>query len=221
MKSGWFWQTPMWQAYLQEYAKTRPECLHEWKSSPLSNDHDFTEYVDEPASIWEKEEHLSQVIDLQKYDIKNVRSSYRSIVNRSSLDHEFIEISEISVLKQVHREKFGIVRSDKTFDIQQVWLSNGNALVCAAIDSEVTEPRFFRAAILWIIYQECAYYASGPSLRRNVMHGLMHHSLTYLSIIGIKYVDMGQISGNEAGTRGVFKTGFGGEPKPFTIVRRK
>ena len=41
MKSGWFFGTQMWAEYLAEYSKARPECLNEFRSSPLTNDHDL------------------------------------------------------------------------------------------------------------------------------------------------------------------------------------
>lgn len=218
MKSGWFWQTPMWQAYLQEYAKTRPECLHEWKSSPLSNDHDFTEYVDGPASAWDKDEHLSQVIDLHTHKWSDVRKSYHSIIHRAQERYHINEEANIIGYKLVHRCVFGAVRSSNTFEIQASWMPK-HAIAVTAIGGggEIA------AAALWIIYQDAAYYASGPSNEPNIMQAVIWQSLKLLKARGITLVELGQIDGETEKEKniGKFKAGFGGEPKPFTIVRRR
>lgn len=229
MKSAWWWGTEHWQRYLEEYAKTRPECLHEWKSSPLAQDHDFTEYVDEPASAWTKEEHQSQIVTTINHDMSQVRSSYRSIINKCGREHDYIYLHGISIFKDLHRQAFGNVRTDKTFDLQHEWIRNGNAVVVAAcdgsgqVDTIGKVPKVFRAAVMWIVYDKKAYFASAPSIRKNVMHGLVQYCLECVlpEDHGVTVVDMGQIDGSELGTRGVFKTGFGGKAEPFTIVRRK
>lgn len=80
----------------------------------------------------------------------------------------------------------------------------------------------FVAAALWIVYQNCAYYASGPSLEKNTMHAVIWKSLQLLKARGVTLVELGQIDGETEKEQniGKFKQGFGGEAKPYTVVRR-
>jgi hypothetical protein len=215
MKSGWFWNTPMWQAYLEEYAKTRPECLHEWKSSPLVNDHDFSKR--EMNRTYIQTDYLSQVIDLRTHKWSDVRKSYHSIIHRGQEQLEIEEDEGVLSFRIAHHFAFGSVRSEKTFIIQGEWVKGGNALVVSARKKDVLV-----GSVLWIIYQGCAYYASAPSLEKNVMHAVIWKSLKLLKERGITIVELGQIDGETEKEKniGKFKAGWGGEAKPFTIVRR-
>jgi hypothetical protein len=219
MRSGWFFGTTMWKSYLEEYAKTRPDCLREWKTSPLANDHDFTEFVDDPAADWEQEQHYSQVIDLQAHKWSNIRKSYRGLINRAG-DYVIKEDASILNYSLVHFMKFGNVRNKQTFEMQQEWMNKGYALSVSASDIITFDSPSVQAAAFWIIYNNCAFYASGPSIKNNIQHAVIWKSLQILKARDVYFVEMGQIDGKEEGTRGLFKTGFGGEAKPFTIVRR-
>lgn len=215
MKSGWFWHTPMWQEYLEEYAKSRPECLHEWKSSPLANDHDFEEGYLYPGMFFE--EHQSQVLDMRTHKWSDVRKSYHSIIHRGQEQLEIEEDKGVLSFRVAHHFAFGSVRSEKTFIIQAKWVKSGNALVVSARKKDVLV-----GSVLWIIYQGCAYYASAPSIEKNVMHAVIWKSLKILKERGITLVELGQIDGETEKEKniGKFKAGFGGEMVPFTIVRR-
>lgn len=214
MRSGWFFGTEMWTEYLQAYAKTRPDCLKEWRSSPLANDHRFALVYGMTAS-----DHQSRVIDLRLHNWSDVRKSYHAIIHRADDHYDYIEAGDIFTFREIHRNAFGDVRPDETFFIQQKWLQSGRAMAYCACDA-VTDQ--WVAAALWIIYNGCAYYASGPSMIPNVQHAVIWHSLQLLKQRGITLVDMGQIDGETEKERniGLFKSGFGGVNQPFTIVRR-
>lgn len=217
MRSGWWWKTEEWNRYLREYAKTRPECLHEWKSSPLDPEgHDFTQR--KMNTTYAEEEHLSQVIDLRTHKWSDVRKSYHSIIHRGQEKFITTQDSKINIFYQTHRLSFGDVRTKKTFEIQDEWIKSGNALVLSTMNSKDE----FVSSVLWIMYQGCAYYASSPSLEKNVQHSVIWQSLQLLKKQGITLVELGQIDGETEKEKniGKFKQGFGGEPKPFTIVRR-
>jgi hypothetical protein len=79
----------------------------------------------------------------------------------------------------------------------------------------------FVAAAMWLIYNGGAYYASGPSIERNAMHSVIWESLQLLNLVA-RYVDMGQVDGKTEKERGIalFKCGFGGDDRPFTIVKK-
>lgn len=217
MRSGWWWGTQEWGLYLQEYAKARPECLREWKASPLApDDHDIEDAYLYPGMIFE--EHLSQVIDLRTHKWSDVRKSYHSIIHRGQEQLEIEEDKGVLSFRVAHHFAFGAVRSEKTFIIQGEWVKSGNALVVSARKRDV-----LAGSVLWIIYQGCAYYASAPSLEKNVMHAIIWQSLKLLKERGITLVELGQIDGETEKEKniGKFKAGWGGEAKPFTIVRRK
>lgn len=219
MRSGWFWGTSMWAEYLAEYAKTRPECLHEWRSSPLANDYNLSDAIslDGVSDRYIIETHESQVIDLHTHKWSDVRKSYHSVIHRAQERCEIQEEQTIREFKLIHRCAFGTVRNDETFAIQGSWMPE-HAMVVTALDANCE----LVAAALWIIYQGSAYYASAPSTASNVMHAVIWKSLQLLKARGVCLVDMGQIDGETEKERniGKFKAGFGGEAKPFTIVRR-
>ena len=216
MKSGWFWGSPMWQEYLEEYAKTCPECLHEWKSSPLADDHDLEDGYLYPGMIFKS--HQSQVIDLRTHKWSDVRKSYHSVIHRGQEQLEITEDKDINLFRRVHQCAFGSVRPLETFAIQDDWIQGGYAMAVSAMNKKDE----IVAAALWIIYRDCAYYASGPSTEKNTMHAVIWKSLQLLKERGITLVELGQIDGETEKEKniGKFKAGFGGEAKPFTIVRR-
>lgn len=216
MKSGWFFGTPMWAEYLAEYAKSRPECLREWKTSPLADDHDFSKR--EMNRTYIQSDHLSQVIDLRTHKWSDVRKSYHSIIHRGQEMLVITEDENINLFRRVHQCAFGSVRSLETFAIQDGWIKSGHAMVVSAINKKYE----FVTATLWIIYKGCAYYASGPSSEKNTMHAVIWESLRLLKERGITLVELGQIDGETEKEKniGKFKAGWGGEAKPFTIVRR-
>lgn len=216
MKSAWFWGSPMWAEYLAEYAEYRPECLHEWKTSPLANDHDFS--ARKMSATYEQTEHLSQVIDLRTHKWSDVRKSYHSIIHRGQEQLEIEEDNGVLSFRVAHHFAFGAVRSEKTFRIQSEWCKSGNALVVSARKKDV-----LAGSVLWIIYQKCAYYASSPSLERNVTHTIIWESFKRLRDRGITLVELGQIDGETEKEKniGKFKSGFGGVAMPYTIVKRR
>lgn len=222
VKSGWFFGTKQWKQYLAEYANTRPECLREWKSSPLASNHDFPEFYQEffdgPENQWKQEFHQSQVIDLRTHKWSDVRKSYHSIIHRGQEQLDISEDLSIVRFRKIHQCAFGSVRSLDTFAVQNSWLLSGNAMVMSAINKKDE----CVAAALWIIYQGCAYYASAPSLEKNTMHAVIWKSLQLLKARGVTLVELGQIDGETEKERniGKFKSGWGGEGKPFMIVRR-
>ena len=228
MRSGWFWGTPMWQEYLEEYAKTRPECLYEWKTSPLANDADFSDLdklvcpipFDHVVST-----HLSQVIDLRTHKWSDVRKSYRGLINKARKELSVDEYKadfigrDMGVFKSLHaKANGGQPRNDATYCCQKQWVSSGHGMVVMATDW----PTVYAAAY-WILWNGGAYYMSGPSLRDNVQHAVLWKSLQLLKERDITLVELGQIDGETEKEKniGKFKAGWGGEEKPFTIVRKK
>ena len=222
MHSAWFWKTNEWAEYQQAYH--RGQVPDEYKSSPLASDHDFD---------WERERtnydlsvHQTVVLDLTapiEQLWQGVRKSYHSIIHRAEELFCIEESQSLMPFRILHHEVFGNVRSEQTFIIQQRWMKQGNAMsVVASIDAdEGTQANI--ASALWILYEGCAYYASGPALEKNVQHAVIWKSLELLKAKGIRLVELGQIDGETEKEKsiGVFKAGFGGTVQPFTIARRR
>ena len=218
MRSGWFWGTDMWEQYLQEYAKTRPECLREWKTSPLANDHFFTDDWSD-SHLFRYEQHQSQVIDLRTHKWSDVRKGHKSDIKAGEKQVSIKQTTVDALFPYIHRAAFGTVRNDATYNHQRQWMKDGYAMLAVSYEPKDALEVYYVSAVFWIIYQGSAYYASSPSIKKGIQHAVVYRSFDMLRERGVRFVDMGQIDGEEQ-ERGTFKTGFGGEAKPFTIVRR-
>lgn len=205
----------MWQEYLDEYAKLRPECLLEWKSSPLADDHDFSQRM--MNLTYEETAHQSQVIDLKTHTWGDIRKSYHSLIHRAK-ELYTIEPCCFTTYRDMHRAAFGNIRPLKTFDIQHEWFLSGYAIsICAKRKNRLG----IVAVAMWIVYEGSAYYASGPSTERDVQHAVIARSLEVLQQMEVLQVDLGQIDGETEKEKGIamFKRGFGGESQPFKVIR--
>ena len=230
MKSAWFWHTPQWAEYQAAYH--HGQVPDEYKSSPLADDavmpgpnydYDWSDAIQRPFDI---SVHQTVVLDLTvpiEQLWRGVRKSYHSIIHRAEELFCIEESQSIMPFRILHHEVFGNARSEQTFIIQQQWMKQGNAMsVVASIKAdEGTQANI--AAALWILYEGCAYYASGPALKKNVQHAVIWKSLELLKAQGIRLVELGQIDGETEKERniGKFKAGFGGTAQPFTIARRR
>ena len=237
MRSGWFWGTEMWADYLAEYAEHHPECLHEFRTSPLDPEHEL--YFDFPSEStdrrvsqeesvaqaqfkgqWDVSHHQSQVIDLHTHQWSDLRKSYHALIHRAEERYRFEVVSDCTMYKSLHILANGFQpRNNMTYEFQRRWLDLGCGIMVGAMDRETDA---CVAIAYWILYEGHAYYASGPSTMANVMHAVLWHSFKILKARGIHLVELGQVDGATEKERniGKFKAGFGGESVPFTIVRR-
>ena len=239
MRSAWWWGSKQWAEYQQAYY--HGQAPDEYKTSPLANDHDFGVQPGEfvfgerdargfatvnPLCPWTITVHRTRVIDLTvpiEQLWQGVRKSYHSIIHRAEELFCIEESQSLMPFRILHHEVFGNVRSEQTFIIQQQWMKQGNAMsvVASVIADEGTQANI--AAALWILYEGCAYYASGPALEKNVQHAVIWKSLELLKAKGIRLVELGQIDGETEKEKniGKFKGGWGGTVQPFTIARRR
>ena len=232
MRSAWFWGTKEWAEYQAAYH--HGQAPDEYKTSPLANDHDFGVQPGEfvfgerdargfaavnPLCPWTITVHRTRVIDLTvpiEQMWQGVRKSYHSLIRRAQENYDICEYNAEAFVayQHLHSEANGWQpRPDKTYDLQQQWIRQGNGMLvgCNA------------AFAYWIVYDSCAYYASGPALEKNVQHAVIWKSLELLKAKGIRLVELGQIDGETEKEKsiGVFKAGFGGTVQPFTIARRR
>lgn len=207
----------MWAEYQAAYFSDRPQVT-EWKSSPLANDHDFSDVPDGYEIVTRQ----TQVIDLS-YPLptlwQGVRKSYHSIIHRANERYNIIESTTIPFYEWVHAAANGgqPPRCEGTYICQDKWLDDGHGMIV-----EAWQDGSILAASYWIIYQGCSYYASGPAIEKNVQHAVIWKSLELLKARGIQFVDMGQVDGETEKERniGKFKSGWGGRSVPFQIVRK-
>lgn len=141
---------------------------------------------------------FSQIIDLTKSTIElraQLRKSYKSLVNKANI---LIEQDKIDGYRQLHREVFGDVRSDQTYQIQQDMLARKQGFVI--INKACSAAGFF------IHNNHTCYYASGPS--RLLQHPIIWRAMVYAKSLGCKTLEMGEQV-------------FCGEPKPVNISKFK
>jgi len=224
MRSAWWWGTPQWETYQVDYWKGR-ERPEEYKISPLADDHEFP-YAE--CANYEFTKHQTQVIDLTlpvETLWRGVRASYHSIIHRAQERYEIVPAwthPAIWDYQRVHADaNGGPPRSQATYEHQWQWLADGQGLLMLAQDPERLGMTV--AAAYWIVYQDKAYYASGPSVERSVQHAVIWESLIWLKANGVTLAELGQIDGETDKEKNVgkFKAGFGGAAMPFTIARRR
>lgn len=218
MKSAWFWGTDLWESYQQDYFAGRERPV-EFKTSPLADDHDFTGLS--YSNLYEQTAHQTQVLDLRTHQWSDIRKSYHSIIHRGRDVYDITRCTSFGMydFKRVHIEANGRQpRPDSTYEDQAHWVKKGNGLLVGARDDQ----QQWQAFSLWILYQGNAYFASAPSLQRNVQLAVIWESLCMMKTMGITLVEMGQTDGTTEKEKniGFFKAGWGGKSEPFTILRR-
>jgi hypothetical protein len=213
MKSAWFFGTEHWQKYLQDYAQVHPECLNEFRSSPLAEDHDFAD-----ADGYQLDTCQTQVIDLRDgiWGLGHVRKSYHSLINKAKREYDIRKYNAAAIIeyKDVHiQANGGQPRPDATYAHQAEWLKLG----CGLLIGTST------AFAYWLVYDDRASYMSGPSVELSVQHAVVYVSLQILQRRGVQLVEMGQVDGphmtEKERSTGFFKTGFGGEARPYLVAR--
>ena len=222
MRSAWWWNTKQWAEYQAAYyaGRERPE---EYKSSPLADDHDF-DWTDENRKLYQLNVHQTQVIDLtvsMEQLWRGVRKSYQSLINKGFRTYD-VEISDdILAYQHLHALANGVQpRPDETYAQQGNWLASRNGLLVMA---DIPGVERYVAAAYWILYCDEAYYASGPSIEKNVQHAVIWKSLELLKAMGVRLAELGDIGWRTTKEEGIskFKRGFGGYAVPFTVVTRR
>jgi hypothetical protein len=143
------------------------------------------------------------------------------LINKAERTYDIAMHDDIEDYRALHAEaNHGQPRPTRTYEIQGEWLTARNGLLVMA---DQIQPRKYVAAAYWIIFNHGAYYASGPSLERNVQHAVIWKSLWLLKAMGVTMVELGQVDGETAKERniGLFKKGFGGIDVPFTTVTKR
>lgn len=221
MHSAWFWRTELWRQYQAAYH--HGQIPSEYKASPLDpNGEDFNWDVE--RKHYSMRINQTRVLDLtppMETLWKGVRDSYRALINKGIRGYD-VEISDdVEGYRALHAEaNNGQPRPTRTYEMQGEWLTTRNGLLVMA---DQIQPRKYVAAAYWIIYEHGAYYASGPSVEKNIQHAVIWKSLELLKAMGVTKVELGQVDGETAKERniGTFKKGFGGTAVSFTTVTKR
>ena len=221
MRSGWFFGTDEWATYQRHYWQDR-ERPQTWKSSPLDNDHDFS---DMPKEAY-MEDRLSQVIDLSPslpMLWRDVRKSYRPLINKVLRSYTFDDCQSWTIMDfhRLHTQAHGReTRSQRTWDCMTDWMQTGNGLlIMARQNGAYVDGAYF------ILHKNGAYYASAASLeesRQGVHHAVIWEGIKALKRKGVRFLELGDVTpGETEKEQGIrfFKTGFGGEAKPYQVVK--
>jgi hypothetical protein len=213
----------MWAEFQKAYESSN-HWKPEWKSSPLANDHDFSDAFGENGKLrtgWTAQVHHSRVVDLDvEKDLRwrAVRKSYRPLVHGALNRYEIGTHSCITPYMGLHRAQFGLVRNDATFAVQQQMLQLGLAVLVVAVKESAAV-----GAAYWYVLKDAAYYGSACRVVDDVGHALVWESMAILKARGIRWVELGQVTGHNSPKElnvQFFKRGWGGVDKPFTVVRR-
>uniref|UniRef100_UPI0040487EEC hypothetical protein n=1 Tax=Polynucleobacter sp. TaxID=2029855 RepID=UPI0040487EEC len=179
--------------------------------------------------------HLFQFINLendQKILWKDIRKSYRSLINRGlrEMDIEYVDShnikkSHIDLFRKLHIEVAGKeTRSVDSWELQYEWIYNNEAfLYLARMDNEIVT-----AGIFTYTNSVCTYFSSASRREmfdRPLFHAIIWNSILKAKALGCKWFDMNEkyflnhpsftTSDEKLLSISNFKMGFGGSLIPI------
>lgn len=153
---------------------------------------------------------------------RQLRGSYKPLINRASREltletasnrsHDSIKSDLVmSAALAIHTEASGRqTRSDRTWQLQSQWLSDGRA-TCVLASRNGTAIAFAYA----LTWKGWAYYFSSASLEDDVLHALVWELMMASAASGCRYFELGHVAhdGDSDKEKGIsfFKSGFGGD----------
>ena len=187
----------------------------------------------------------TQAIDLKKSPSvlwRNIRKSYRPLISRALRDYQVWRTDDFQSYKEVHQKATNYERQPETYTFQREWVEKGFGAIITAHKrgaksggatvtpefrssfsggaspppSTIPHPNQCVAASYAIIYKNRAYYASGPSLERNVQHALQWETMRSVNVSDYEIGWIGEPNGK--GSIEFFKSGFGGVLEPVTVL---
>jgi hypothetical protein len=154
---------------------------------------------------------------------KDVRKSYKQLIRQGGmhLRKEWFSSSYecMQIYRDLHRARYGHVRTEDTYRLQSCLADEGIARPFIYVDDADQHV----AAVLWYIYKDVAYYASGVFMEENLAHYAVWDSMNELGKSRILYAELGW-SGRAIDEKGqnveFFKRGFGGYDVPVRCIMR-
>jgi len=178
--------------------------------------------------------------DAMRVRWSQIRSSYRSLIKQAARDYDIgYGYDELwPHYESCHRQCSTRSRPGGTYLYQFRWLRGGAGLVLAAFPKggaegamdnggRVTSPLSWSAAgsspapsttlssSYVITYKGHGYYASGPSVQKNLQHALQWVAIQALSENGYNSYELGWLADDGVG---FFKSGFGGDVKNIDVL---
>jgi hypothetical protein len=149
----------------------------------------------------------------------DIRKSYRTIIRRSQEEYS-IRVGGVErwwQYVQCHRAAATRPRSLESYQHQWAMIKNGHGRIAVAVDDHGT----CVAAVMALVYRGRAYYASGPSVRRGVQHGVLWAMSKHLADEGVGEFEIGW-TGQPGGSESVefFKRGFGCTREKVVVLSR-
>lgn len=189
--------------YCKAYGKERPYMDF------LMNGRVYGVISSATADMMEKdvecEEKYFYVINLIQANIKkNLRKSYKSLVNRRD---GIIFSPTIKNLKELHLKVSGRkTRSDETWDIQQEMIDVGEGFVV-----ELYKEGTLLSAAFFMKNQWSCYYACAASIKGVNSHPVIWAAIEYCKAEGLERFELGEkLEGTEKEKNiSMFKAGFG------------
>lgn len=158
--------------------------------------------------------YYTQVIDLTKSVEElhvDLRKSYKSLVNKYPVYN-----CTVKPVKELHQKMRGIVRTEKTWELQDRMITDRKAFALAS--GEIGRQTMKTTAGTIVYYSPVwAYYACGISDADTNSHHVIWSSILRAKELGVKYFEMGEQTYGDDKLANIsnFKRGFGGR----TITR--
>lgn len=173
-----------------------------------------------PPAFWRESKALwrSRVVNLRpeyKELHAAVRRSYKALINAGQKNSFVGGANAGPEYEQVHRAALGS-RPDRTYALQSEWLRRSWAFVVGAAAEYQ-----WQAFAYVVVYKRRAYYASGPSLRRDLMHAVVWRAICEAKSRGCEAFELGWQGHAQAEKERhveLFKAGFGGTNVPVWVA---
>lgn len=196
-----WWTSPAWLAYEAVYKPTIP------RAKELA------------AATWK-----TRVIELDTWDShRSVKKTMRQAIEKGQYVTIWGDESVFDLFIDLHiAAAHGLPpRSPETYDMQRQWVATGLARLYFAIPDYHSKVADAVGACLTIRYNGWQYYASGPSIERNVMPRLIIEAIRRAKGDGDHTFEMGW-QGHATDEKGkqieFFKSRFGGEDVPANYL---
>ena len=187
------------------------DCEWRWNRVPKADGELLTALLSQCE--WSHSSWRTAVMSLDhSHRWQSIRKSYRSLIHKAQRECDLEwGASYWPYYEACHRQTATRPRSDATYRHQEQWVKDGFAQVFVAFPKDRT-PDLPLAASLVIEYKGHGYYASGPSMQKNLQHALQWLAMESLTKRGLDTYELGWIDRHgEDDSIGFFKRGFGGD----------
>jgi len=217
---------PVWLAETDDIVESLGDNLPEsfaWRwTHPTENANRTIHLLEQVPGVYRTEwSTVVQRLRGRSYDDRwqDIRKSYRAVIRRAEAQYRIGVggVERWGQYVQCHQAAATRPRPQATYDHQWAMVKGGHGRIAVAVDGAGS----CVAAVLALVYQGRAYYASGPSCRRGVQHGVLWAMSKHLADEGVKAFEIGW-TGQPEGSADIefFKRGFGRERERVVVLSR-